>query len=353
MNRRSITIAATTSSALALLLMWWMSRREPKPQPDSAASGVTRQDMVSASPSATTPIREEERKQKQEERAKTIFQAIEGTNVPINFWGKVIDQDKRPIAGVKVSYNYSTEHGNIVGVAWGRQKIYKDETATDGAGSFAVTGLRGHDLTLESLNKEGYQYTPRGAAVYNFYGNTSGGKFTPDPNNPVLFVMVNKATAEPLVSYGGHFGKTMRVPGNGTPTRWNLWKGQSDANGELQITFTREPAVLARVGPPVTWSAKIEVIGGGIIEAPPDEAIYRAPEEGYASAVDYPKTEQKRGVSARSFYVKTADGRYGRLQLEIYPGDQGPTARCLIKASMNPSGSPNLESPAADQPTAR
>jgi hypothetical protein len=133
------------------------------------------------------------------------------------------------------------------------------------------------------------------------------------------------------------------VPGDGTAIRWNLWKGQSDPNGELQFTFTREPADLARVGPPVTWSAKIEISGGGIIEAQPDEVIYRAPEEGYASAVDYPKTEQKRGVSARSFYVKTADGKYGRLQLELYPGDEGPTARVLIKAYMNPSGSKALQ----------
>ncbi|MEQ1851398.1 MAG: hypothetical protein ABMA01_07375, partial [Chthoniobacteraceae bacterium] len=77
--------------------------------------------------------------------------------------------------------------------------------------------------------------------------------------------------------------------------------------------------------------------------------LHQAPGAGYAPTVDYPKAEQKRGVSARSFYVKTADGKYGYLQLELYPGDDGPAARCLIKASMNPSGLRNLESLNSEQ----
>ncbi len=48
--------------------------------------------------------------------------------------------------------------------------------------------------------------------------------------------MINKSTAEPLVSYGGNLGKIVRVPGNGTAVRWNLWKGQSDPEGELRIS---------------------------------------------------------------------------------------------------------------------
>jgi hypothetical protein len=173
---------------------------------------------------------------------------------------------------------------------------------------------------------------------------TASGKFTPEPSNPIVFVMVSRADAVPLVSYGDSFGKTMRLPGKGTAVGWNLWKGQLDPSGELQVIFKRDPAVLARVGQPVTWSAKVAILGGGIVEALPAESFSRAPLEGYVSELDYPKVQQKRGVPARSFYIKTADGKYGRIELDLYPDDEGPAARCLVKAVMNPSGSRVLES---------
>jgi hypothetical protein len=108
--------------------------------------------------------------------------------------------------------------------------------------------------------------------------------------------------------------------------------------------FERDPAVLTRVGQPVTWSAKVAILGGGIVEALPDEPFYRAPLEGYVSELDYPKVQQKRGVPTRSFYIKTADGKYGRIGLDLYVDDEGPAARCLVKTVMNPSGSRVLES---------
>jgi hypothetical protein len=347
-------IAPAIGLAVAVLVACWLiPRHQLSPAHSPSPIQNAAQPTANASSATATAARNEERSLAKEERAKTINTIIEAGNAPINFWGKVVDQDEHPIVDVTINYSYLTEHGNLLGVAWSASKVHKGTATTNGEGLFVIQGLQGSGLSIESLQKEGYQYNPDTARTYDYHGSSAKGKFTPDPSNPILFVMVSKTTTEPLVSYGGNFGKTIRVPGNGTPTRWNLWKGQPDANGELQITFTREPAVLARVGPPATWSAKIEVIGGGISEAQPDEAMHRAPEEGYTSIMDYPKLEQKRGLSARSFYLKTADGKYGRLQLELYPGDQGPTARCLIKVFMNPSGSRNLESVDAANSSAR
>lgn len=344
MNRRPIPFIVTAAVALVLLLAWWLIPGEgPKPATESARTESTVQRIVRTTPAAPTPGRDEDRLLKQAERAKAINAIIESGNVPINFWGKVVDQEGNPVSGVAIRYSYSTEHGNLLGVAWSASKVHKGSTASNETGVFSIQRLRGSVLSIESLQKEGYSYNPRRANTYDYYGSNAAGKFKPESNNPVLFVMTNKATAEPLVSFGGDFGKTMRLPGDGAPVRWSVWKGQIDPNGELQVTFTREPAVLARVGQPATWSAKVEIVGGGIIEASPDELLYRAPEEGYVSVLDYPKSEQKRGVGHRDFYIKTADEKFGRIQLELYPGDDGPTARCLIKSSLNPNGSRNLE----------
>jgi hypothetical protein len=343
MTHRTILIVGAAALVVASFVMWLMPRQRPAAeraiQPKGSVAPFERLPSTPAS-----PARGDGALLQQQERNKAIAEAIEKTNVPINFWGKVVDQDRQPIAGVSVRYSYSTEHGNVLGVAWGQQKIHKNEVTTDATGIFTVSGFKGHTLTIESLIKEGYIYTSRGTQVYNYYGDNASGKFTPEAANPVVFVMMHKSIAEPLVSYGGSFGKTTRLPGNGTPVRWSIWKGQPDPNGELQITFKREPAVLARVGDFATWSATVEIVGGGIIEASPDEPFYRAPSEGYISKLEYPKVEQKRGVPARSFYVKTADGKYGRIELDLYADDEGPTARCLIKAIMNPSGSRILQS---------
>jgi hypothetical protein len=269
--------------------------------------------------------------------------AIENANVPITFFGKIVDQRGDPVPAVSIKFSYSVEHGNPIGVPWSDTTVTKGEITSGTNGMFSIGEIRGSSLHIESLDKEGFQHNPRGAMVFNYFGHTASGKFVPNRDKPVLFVMVNKTTAEPLVSYGGNFGTTMHLPGNATPVRWSIWKGQQDPNGELEITFKREPAVLARVGQPVTWSAKVAIIGGGIVEASPDELFYRAPAEGYLSELNYPKAEQKRGVPARSFYVRTADGKYGRIELDLYADDEGSTARCLIKAVMNPSGSRVLE----------
>ena len=328
---------------LGIVVVWWLKLRQ-----SSQLGKVPQQEYAfvreeSATP-ATSLTPQDERKQGQRpESPRAIVQAIEKTNVPIQFWGRVVDQNQGPIPNVSVRYSYSTEHAAPVGAAWAKQQMHQGEATTDATGHFTVSGINGHVLNIESLTKEGYSYKARGARVYNYYGDTPSGKFAPEASKPVLFVMINKSIASPLVSYGGNFGKTLRVPGDGTQVRWDLWKGQADPQGELQFTFKRDPAVLARVGKPLTWSAKIGVVSGGIVEAPSDEPIRRAPEEGYFPEVDYPKAEQKRGVAARSFYIKTRDGRYGRIEVDLYPDDEGATARCLLKVAINPSGSRDLE----------
>lgn len=342
-RRTTLILGIFAGLVVALCWIWWPTAREhARTVKDSYTEGLTRH-SEEAAPSSATPTRPEERQVEREERRRTMAQTIERTNVPISFWGKVLDQDQKPIAGAIVQYTYSTEHGNIAGTAWGEQKIHKGEVTTDLAGLFALDGIKGHTLTIESLTKEGYAYKAREARVYNYYGDISSGKFVPVAAKPIIFVMVNKTTAEPLVSYGGSFGKTIHLPGNGTPVRWSVWKGQLDPSGELQVTFKREPSEVAKIGETVTWSARVAIVGGGIAEASPDELVYRAPSDGFVAEIDYPRVEQKRGIPARSFYIRTADGRYGRIDLTLYADDEGPTARCLIKAVMNPFGSQNLE----------
>jgi hypothetical protein len=290
---------------------------------------------ASATPAATEPPEISDRADPQK-----LFEAVEATNVPINLWGRVIDEDARPVGGVVIDYDYSIEHGNLQGVAWSDQEVRAGQAITDQGGLFSVRGLHGHILEILAVKHPDYQYRSKGAVGFDFYGNTASGKFVPDQHRPVAFTMVHKKSLEPL----SHFEGTLHVPGDASPQRWNLWQGESDPKGELMVTLRREPAVLQRPGQAAIWSAELRIVGGGITEAPWDEDVRRAPETGYLESVLYPDREQRQGVPFRSFYIKSADGRFGRLQIELDARGEGSTAPCYITVDMNPRpGSRNLE----------
>jgi len=274
-----------------------------------------------------------------------MFEAVEATNVPMNLWGKVVDEDARPVGGATIDYEYSIEHGNLKGVAWSDQEIRTGQAITDQEGLFSVRGLSGHALGILAVKHPDYQYRSKGALSFDFYGSTASGKFVPDQRKPVVFTLVQKQRLERLI----HLDGNLQVRGDGTPERWNLWSGEADPNGELAVIFRSDPGLSASPAQVVNWSAELEIVGGGISEAPWDEEVRRAPESGYLATVFYPKVDQKQGVPHRSFYLRTADGKYGRIEVELSTSHDGRTARCFVSADMNPRpGSRNLE-PSEDE----
>lgn len=339
MKRGHILPGIAVVCVIALVSCWLWLRQEQS-QPWVLENAPSPPMVPSETEAATTePMTQEKQQEIAKQRDASIRASIEGSNVPINFWGKVVDQDGRPLNGVVVNYQYQTEHVLLPGVAWARSAVHKGVVTTTGYGIFSIEKLRGHFLSIEGFKKDGYkvpeQFSPA-VATFNYFGDTAGGKFSPDKQRPVEFVMLSEGSVPQLIVLGGDFGNGMRIPADGTPERWNLWTGRKDSNGELQVTFRREPAVLSNTGEPPLWEAKLEMIGGGIMEAARDRSLWQAPEGGYVGTIDYPKTEQKRGTRRRAFYVKTADDKYGRIELELFPRDEGATVRCLIKSQMNP-----------------
>ena len=304
-------------------------------------------DAISSSMNAA---QDESEASAREERAKMIRSLIEAANVPIDFWGKVTDQDGVPLEGVKIAYTGLILWGNDVGVSW-EPKLHKGQAVSDATGSFAITGFRSHSLGLDSFNKPGYVYKGRPNHSYDFGGNMPEWRFIPQRDKPVCFAMVNERLLEPLVEFEGR----LRVTGDGTPGYWNLWSGEPDdddgpdLSGELSIIFRSELAVPTNPAQLLNWSADLEIVGGEIIEAPWEEEIHRAPESGYSATVPYSREPEKKGIIGCAYYLRTRNGNYGRIQMEISPSHDGRTARCFITSEMNPrAGSRNLESVKGD-----
>jgi len=224
-----------------------------------------------------------------------ILEAVEASNVPIEFWGKVVDQDDKPLDEVRIEYDYAIEHGNLLGVAWSDQERRTGKALTDRDGLFSIRGLKGHRLSILSLNKESYQFRSKEVLIFDFYGSNPSGKFIPNQQKPVTFTLVHKDQVEPLVQSRG----SLRVDGVGTSERWNLWTGEAGPDGELAVTL--KAALPGGLSSSARWSAKLQIIGGGIIEASWSEDVRRAPESGYLADVDYPEKEQKQGYRIGRF----------------------------------------------------
>jgi hypothetical protein len=274
-----------------------------------------------------------------------IRMAIEAGNVPIEFWGRVVDQDGVPLSEVRIAYMYSVYHGNDQGVAWIEHEGRKGETVSNGDGSFAIKDLTGHDLTIESVRKTDYVYRQRSSLTYDFGGNMREGRFKPQRDKPVRIVMIYKGAMDSLI----HMRGSVDVSGDGTAEHWNLWSGEADPSGELLITYKAELAVPANPAQLFNWSANLGIVGGGIIESSWDEDFRRAPETGYSATVAYLRVVQKQSIPHRSFYLHTADGKYGRLEVELSPSHDGRTARCFITSDMNPQAGSRVVEPTDEE----
>ena len=269
-----------------------------------------------------------------------IRRVIEAGNVPIELWGRVVDQGGVPLSGVRIAYIYSVYHGNDQGVAWIEHEAREGETVSNGDGLFAITDLKGHDLTIESVTKTDYVYRQRSSLTYDFGGNMQEDRFKPQRDKPVRIVMIHKGAMESLI----HMRSSVDVSGDGIVEHWNLWSGEADPSGELLIIYKAGLAVPANPSQLFNWSADLGVVGGGIIEAPWDEGVHRAPEIGYSATAAYPRLAPKQGIPHRSFYLQTADGKYGRIEVELSTSHDGRSARFYITSDMNPHpGSRNLE----------
>ena len=111
-------------------------------------------------------------------RLGNIRKAIESNNTPINFWGKIVDQDEKPVGGAKVKLRTLIGSASVKGVVGESQEVF--ETQTDVIGTFSLISARGYSLLIESISKDGYELSPKIKLTMDTYGS---------PERPVVFRM--------------------------------------------------------------------------------------------------------------------------------------------------------------------
>jgi Carboxypeptidase regulatory-like domain len=242
---------------------------------------------------------------------------------PIEFYGKVLDQDGNPVTGATVDINWTD---------MSPKGSSHTQLTTDGVGKFSVIGIRGKHMTVQVAKDGYYREASKGRSSYEYAGFWEPTYHEPDPNKPVIFHLRKKGDPAPLVFSEGKFVITLgtqsqipmpQVAGAGVASPVRVTVFENDVKTRL-------------------WKAQISVDGGGIMPAL-EEFPFEAPTEGYQSSIDLDqKSPRPPGWQDLDeggwFYIKTPQG-YGLLKLRQMGGKRTLHYQVLL----NSKGDTNLE----------
>jgi hypothetical protein len=272
------------------------------------------------------PLESAARKVQREWQTKhDVEEANNEWRAPINFYGKVVDENDNLVQGVDIDFSWNNLSGSP-----------SRKTNSDAHGLFSLEGEQGKFLSVR-VNKDGYYaYKPFGEGFFYAGENQN---FIPDPNSPVVFHVRKKGEAEPLV----RFRKTFHVPKDGTPVVIDLATGTQEVKQtSLKVEcWTNDEG--KRSGEKYDWKCRISVPGGGL-QFYNEEFPFLAPDMGYIPTDEIDMTVKPNlswGAEVeRHYFIHTADGKFGRLIFRMIAGGDH---FCLIESYWNPSGSRNLE----------
>ncbi len=253
---------------------------------------------------------------------------------PIEFYGKVVDENSNVVAGAGVAFQWTD--------LLARGYEASAATQSDSGGLFSLQGKQGSTLSV-SVGKEGYYGTRDSKQYFNFGKMDATAKHLPNPQRPVVFTHRKMGKGAELVSteFPLGMGQHPQLRRNGTPLEIDLLKGgqASPGTGQFKMEFWND--VTNRDARTFNWKLKLTVPGGGLIET--QEAFpFQAPETGYQAplVIDMPATNKNWITDLRTkYYVHLPDGKYGRVEIDLmaYNGS------IRVHSVVNPSGSRNLE----------
>ncbi|MGA3143811.1 MAG: hypothetical protein ABSF10_12445 [Verrucomicrobiota bacterium] len=275
-------------------------------------------------------------------RTEFLKRELESKNVPVSFYGRVVDQEGNGIAGVKILMHVRQWHLDTTVDRWGN-KFPKFERVTDLSGNFSLEDTTGDSLSIESVSKEGYRLSPKAPNIFGYGSGNVPAPFHPDPQNPVIIQMWKLGEPANLISHRTLFG----FEPDGRIYTLDLIADQKIAsgnvNGDLRVQFQRQSILKPKEKYP--WALEISAVDGGLAETT-DEFEYVAPENGYQPKISF----QTNSISpkampdiTRDYYFTSRNGQvYGVVSMQFFSDYNGQSA-ILVNSRVNPNGSRNLQ----------
>lgn len=248
---------------------------------------------------------------------------------PINYWGKVVDQQNIPISNA----NVKIQIGQATGV---NTKIF----TTDNSGVFEVSAISGSDFLITEINASGYELLD---SNHDKVGYENDGSTAIDRNNPVIFTMRKKEP--PTVVVEGDisvvFAKDVKYYDvdliekiDEEPYDLQRYHGSyAHADIRTRVEYSADTDAY-------TFILETPDSGSGIIEL--NQSLYVPPDTGYKTPykIVVPKGQQKKTF----LYVKSRGGQvYSKLDIKFAPAVKDDKIYWAAKAHTNPIGERNLD----------
>lgn len=330
MNRRHIIIV---SSVMAIgVLTVWRGCSEPPNQiaplkilPESTTGQIA--------PESTKDPETEEEYDSLVKKKSIAFS--KSNNAPIAFYGRVIDQDGRPLEGVAVDFYVNAIP--VIPAPWGPDERTKGSCATDKNGLFSIEGKRGISFGVSSLKKTGYResgYYEQGHARYEPYGS---GKRPPDRDKAVDFMLIR----EDLPKAEKVFDKQLELNWNSTIIVENFGPDV----GKLEFIASRTGRDATNTTKKFEWEVKMRAEGFTMMNLP-NENEQMAPLVGYASNGRVGFSPDEKGWKSapdQRYAILTNSGNYGLIKLKIYAGRDDGRVSGRVMVYLNKSGARNID----------
>ena len=203
------------------------------------------------------------------EVAAQLNKVLPSDKMPMDTYGKVVDQNGQPVVGAKVRGFLEFEMND---------NDKEHDTTSDSQGEFHFLGLHGKGLAMVP-EKDGYEFNSKKLSNVNRPSD-----YIPDPKEPLIFKMYQLRGSEPMV----HSLINSDVPCDGSVKRFNLLSSIQNNAGDLMVTLTRKPLNIDR-RKPFDWSVRLEITNGGL-QAVTNLYPNEAPVEGYQPilTLDFP-----------------------------------------------------------------
>jgi hypothetical protein len=324
MKKKKVHAIAVILPIVAWGVWVWSSTRKPPHSTPAAQESKLVSTLIGLTPGSTVepPPRTSDPEELQQwwQRMTQRDKRFEW-KMPIAFYGRVLDDQGRPVSEATVSTGWTD---------LSKEGSSERTLLTDAAGLFSLTGVTGKRLVVR-VKKDGYKPYHGNRSSYEYAAYFEREWHVPDRNNPVIFRLRKNRKTEPLIKR-----EVLVRVAIGAPGTFEMDPKNPDAPKVVFELLTNAELRFKQ------WSARISVPGGGL-QATLEEFPFEAPESGYETSVfsDYntPKPVALGGsYEGGVFFVHNPNG-YGRVELKMVPGN----SYVRVISFWNPSGSRNLE----------
>ena len=262
-------------------------------------------------------------------------------NVPIDFYGKVVDQNGAPVAGVEVKAAIRLMKEPIPGMIGDGFDYLVASTASDG--TFSFLNRTGEFFGIDKIQKEGYLVSATVHEKTYYYYASDEKKYRPNPSVPEVFKIWKQMGAEKLIEKNLKYKLTTEGRSYGLDLL-NGAQAKADAIADIRVSMTAPSVIKPHVK--YDWNFVLEAAEGGLIETS-DDYMYLAPLDGNVSRIQVSFNASDANWSdnfRKRFYVMSRNGSvYARIEILVGVALNG-RGYLHIESASNPNSSRNLES---------